>query len=74
MTTVVDPLLGEFPGFIYLFIFCSIHCRVSYESEHRNTQQGEQETREVREGREKTVEQRHEEICGRKRDGAGYTG
>ena len=35
----------------------------------QNIQQGEQE----REGKN-TVGNRHEEICGRERDGAGYTG
>ena len=34
--------------------------------------QGEQETRGVGEGRKNSVEQRHEEICGRERDGVGY--
>ena len=40
----------------------------------QNAQQGEQETRGAGEGRKKSVEQRREEICGRERDGAGYTG
>ena len=41
----------------------------------QNAQQGEQETRGVGEGRKtNSGEQRHEEICGRERDGAGYTG
>ena len=40
----------------------------------QNVQQGEHETRLAGEGRKNSVEQRHEEICGRERDGAGYTG
>ena len=41
----------------------------------RNVQQGEQEIRGVGEGRTKQWgEQRREEICGRKRNGAGYMG
>ena len=39
----------------------------------QNGQQGEHVRIGVGEGR-KSVEQRHEEICGRERDGAGYTG
>ena len=39
----------------------------------QNVQQGEQETRGVGEGRKNSGEQRNE-ICGRERDGAGYTG
>ena len=50
-----------------------IPCRGPYESEH-NAQQGgmRQEGREC-EG-QNSGEQRHEEICGRVRDGAGNTG
>ena len=38
----------------------------------QNAQQEEQEKRGAGEGRTNSGEQRHEEICGRERDGVGY--
>ena len=38
----------------------------------QNVRQGEQETTGVGEGRKNSEEQRHEEICGRERDGIGW--
>ena len=41
----------------------------------QNIQQGEQETRGAGgERKQNSVEQKHEEICGRERDEEGYTG
>ena len=40
----------------------------------QNVQQGEQEIRGAGEGRKNSGEQRHEEICGRERDGSGNMG
>ena len=58
---------------MHFWVFC-IHCRGSYESSHTTHSKGGMR----QEGWEREVqnsgEQRHEEICGRKRDGIGNRG
>ena len=64
-----------FCAIFFVFYFIFIQCRGSYESEHteRTTMGSRRQEEWEREGKN-SVEQRHEEIWGRERDGAGYTG
>ena len=56
--------------FLLLLFFLVYTVEAHIRANTQNVQQGKQETRGVGEGMEKTMrEQRHEEICGRERDG-----
>ena len=57
--------------YYYFFFGCTVKAHMRANTQ--NLQQGEQETRGVGEGKKNIVEQRHEEICGRERNGMGYT-